>query len=73
MAASSMSEAARGDDLTTPTGYYILLLGLLGIVFFVSFTSLSGTSASTSSSQIIPVLIVGAIIFGALFLRRGHR
>jgi hypothetical protein len=68
-----MSEAARGDDLTTPSGYYILLLGLLGIVFFVSFSSLSGTSTSTSSSQILPVLIVGAIVLGALFVRRGRR
>ena len=61
------------EEVLNAFGYYILLFGLLGIVAFVSFTSLSGTSASTSSGQIIPVLIVGAIILGALFVRRGRR
>jgi lipopolysaccharide export LptBFGC system permease protein LptF len=62
--------------MSSSTGYFALLLALLGAVLFVSMTSLSVTGSSSSSAPspyALAFLVILLALAGVVAFRRGRR
>jgi lipopolysaccharide export LptBFGC system permease protein LptF len=62
--------------MSSSTGYFALLLALLGAVLFVSTTSLSVTGSSSSSAPspyALAFLVILLALAGVVAFRRGRR